>query len=89
MAGDRPWDNKGKPQPKKIGKKKTKTRREKIAEKEENKKFDKMEVIKQLEKKYEMSKVDALVAYDKFHKKFTNGEINKEDFLEENKVIDT
>ena len=86
MGGDKPWENGGKPKPKKNLKKKTKTRRQKMAEKEANKQFDKVEVIKYLEKKFEMSKIDALVQYDKFHSIYPSGEIKKEDFLEENKV---
>ena len=39
-----------------------------------------------MEEKQEMSNIDALIAYDKFHTKFANGKINKEVFVEK-KVI--
>ena len=36
--------------------------------------------------KYGLSNIDALLAYDKFFKRFPSGEIKKEDFMEEYKV---
>ena len=86
MEGEKPWKNGGKQKNKKNSKKNTKTRRQKMAEKEANKQFAKVEAIKYLEKKFEMSKIDALVQYDKFHSMYPSGEIKKEEFLEENKV---
>lgn len=81
---------------KKIGEKKPMTRRQKMAEKEAqllaeaekeaNKQNEKVEKIKILEAKFNMTKIDALLAYEKFHKKHPDGEIKKKDFLEENKV---
>ena len=81
---------------KKNGEKKPLTRRQKLAEKEAKQKAmmdrelskqnDKVENIALLETKLGISKIDALVAYDKFHKKYTEGEIKREEFMEENKV---
>ena len=81
---------------KKNVEKKPLTRRQKLAEKEAEKKAmvdrelgkqnEKVENIALLETKLGMSKIDALVAYDKFHKKYTEGEIKREEFMEENKV---
>ena len=50
-----------------------------------------VEIASILVRKLKMSKTDVSVAYDDFHKKFPNGEITKEDFLdlEENKVGET
>ena len=85
MPGSKPWQNGGKPS--KNGKKKTLSkRRQSIASKEMNNQAAKVESIKLLVEKFEMSNIDALIAYDKFHKKYPSGEIKKLDFLEENKV---
>ena len=89
MPGSKPWQNGGKPSKngKKNEKKKTlRKRRQSIASKEMNTQAAKVESIKLLVKKFEMSNIDALLAYDKFHKKYPSGEIKKLDFLEENKV---
>ena len=78
-----------------TGKKQT-TRRQRAAEKEAKKanevdpeakkQNEKVETIRMLESKLAMSKIDALLAYDKFHKEHPSGEISKEDYMEENKV---
>ena len=36
-------------------------------------------------KKFKMTNIDAMVAYDKFFKKYPNGELTKEQFMEVNK----
>ena len=84
MAGTKPWENGGKP--KKNIKKKSTKRGKSIADKKALRQVDKVESIKLLVAKFGMSNVDALLAYDKFHKKYESGEITKPDFLEENKV---
>ena len=56
------------------------------AEKQATKQDDKVEKIRLLETKLGMTKLDALLAYDKFHKTYENGTIMKADFLQENKV---
>lgn len=33
-------------------------------------------------KKFNMTNIDAMVTYEKFYKKYPNGEINKEQFME-------
>ena len=37
-------------------------------------------------KKFNMTNIDAMVAYEKFFKKYPNGEINKEQFMEVRKL---
>ena len=48
----------------------------------------KVEIAEILVRKLGISKLDAMIAYDSFHKKFPKGEISKENFLglEENQV---
>ena len=50
------------------------------------KQVDKVEVVKVLVAKYGLSNIDALVAYDKFFKKYPTGVIKKPEFMEEYKV---
>ena len=50
------------------------------------KQVDKVEVVKVLVAKYGLSNIDALVAYDKFFKKYPTGVIKKAEFMEEYKV---
>ena len=68
----------------KDGLKKTKTKA--MVDKEVSKQNDKVENIALSETKLGMSKIDALVAYDKLHQKYTDEEIKKEDFIDENKL---
>ena len=56
-------------------------------EKETNKQVDKVEGVKLLVSKYGMTNIDALIEYEKFFKKYPSGLINKEQFLEEYKVL--
>ena len=46
----------------------------------------KLKVTEALVDKFSMSKVEVLVAWEKFHKKYETGEIPKEFYLEEQKV---
>ena len=47
-----------------------------------------MEIAEILGRKLGITKLDAMIAYDSFHKKFPKGDISKQDFLdlEENQV---
>ena len=38
-------------------------------------------------KKFKMTNIDAMVAYDKFFKKYPNGELTKEQFMEVKKDL--
>ena len=53
-----------------------------------NTQLEKVEIAEILVQKLGISQLDAMIAYDSFHKKFPKGEITKEDFLslEENQV---
>ena len=75
---------------KKTGKKSEKLKgKRKLSktDKETNKQVDKVEGVKLLVSKYGMTNIDALIEYEKFFKKYPSGLINKEEFLEEYKVI--
>ena len=54
--------------------------------KETDRQVDKVEAVKTLESRFGLSKIDALLAYDKFFKKYPTGEIKKDEFMEEYKV---
>ena len=56
-------------------------------DKNTSKQVDKVEAVKVLVSKYGLSNIDALLAYDKFFKKYPTGSIKKNDFLEEYKVL--
>ena len=44
-----------------------------------------LDVVDHLVKKFSMTNIDAMVAYDKFFKKYPSGELSKEEFMEEYK----
>ena len=47
----------------------------------------KLDIVEHLVKKFNMTNIDAMVAYEKFFKKYPNGEINKEQFMEVRKTF--
>ena len=55
--------------------------------KEADKQSTKMEMTELLAAKFNLSKIEILVAYEKFHKKYPDGLICKEKYMEENKVV--
>ena len=52
--------------------------------KEAERQTEKLRIAGLLLRKLDISHVEILVAYDKFFKKYQNGEISKDDFLKEN-----
>ena len=56
-------------------------------DKNTSKQVDKVEAVKVLVSKYGLYNIDALLAYDKFFKKYPTGTIKKKDFLEEYTVL--
>ena len=78
------------PGAKKRGQKKSLLTRKREKEDQNcNTQLEKVEIAEILVRKLGITKLDAMIAYDSFHKKFPKGEISKQEFLdlEENQVF--